>query len=153
MAGIIDLPAWATVDPDNPRRIIVDTAKAMAEWLGRLGHIGGERCQYDIECAYQCVKMDVQSAMGIEGLEIKMIRAPEFALKDHPDPHRYTTTEKGPDGEEREVEYTGIWFADRGGVFEPDEYKKKEKPGVPMQSGRQRYQAIRGFLPLARLPD
>lgn len=89
------LPEWASVDPNGSDKfavtILVDSAAAYTAWLAELGI--DEPTQFDIECAYQCIKMDVQAA--IEGTEhdpatagmshtIKFSRAEEWALANFP---------------------------------------------------------------------
>jgi hypothetical protein len=92
----LNLPSWASVDSDGSDKfavtILVDSAAAYTEWLTELGV--DEPTQFDIECAYQCIKMDVQRA--VEGTEydprtagkshvIKFSRAEEFALANFPE--------------------------------------------------------------------
>lgn len=80
MPRLIKLPAWAALDPDNPNRIVVDSAAAYTAWLAELG-VGPEQVdQYWVEVAYQCIKMDLQAAAGRFGLTIRMLRADRFAL-------------------------------------------------------------------------
>ncbi|HEX9771002.1 MAG TPA: hypothetical protein VGA50_17650 [Kiloniellales bacterium] len=81
MARVIQLPKWAAIDPNNPRRVIVDSAAAYPAWLEELG-VGEARLdKYWLEVAYQAIKLDIQAAMGPGGLEIKMTRAAKFAQK------------------------------------------------------------------------
>lgn len=88
------LPEWAQRGPDKPEFSIVirvDTDGAMREWFELLGNPTPD--QYWIEVAYQCAKMDVQSALvgtpydprlAGKGAEIHFSRAPQWALSRYP---------------------------------------------------------------------
>jgi len=88
------LPAWAKVLEADPRFSIViegDTDRYVAEWLQLLKVKVPD--QYWLETAYQCAKMDLQTA--IEGTEFdprtatksacfKFSRSSKYALGQHP---------------------------------------------------------------------
>lgn len=66
----IQLPEWATAVEDHPSVLAgklaivieVDTDAAIKEWLPLLGCDKPD--QYYLECAYQCMKMDLQLAIA-----------------------------------------------------------------------------------------
>jgi hypothetical protein len=89
------LPAWATIAPSASKGIgavvEVDSAQAYPYWLSLLGVSTPD--QYWLEVAYQCIKLDVQSALvGTENdprtlgkpVQINFARAEAFAQKAHP---------------------------------------------------------------------
>lgn len=85
MADQIVLPAWAKHVGKTHRglpRIEVDPDKFYPVLLKELGF--EEIDQYALEVAYQCMKMDLQVAMGGFGFEIRMLNRSDWALKNHP---------------------------------------------------------------------
>jgi hypothetical protein len=57
------LPAWATALA--PGKIEIQASQFYPEWLTLLGLASLENLtQYDLECAYQCAKMDIQFAIA-----------------------------------------------------------------------------------------
>lgn len=57
------LPAWATALA--PGKIEIKASQFYPEWLTLLGVESLEKLtQYDLECAYQCAKMDIQFAIA-----------------------------------------------------------------------------------------
>lgn len=93
--GPLSLPAWArVVESPSPKVSIcieADTAGYVKEWFALLNV--GVPDQYWLEVAYQCAKMDLQSALigtpydpitSGKPAEFHFSRAPEFALTAHP---------------------------------------------------------------------
>lgn len=60
------LPAWATALA--PGKIEIQASQFYPEWLGLLGVALDNITQYDLECAFQCAKMDIQ--MAVAGTEL-----------------------------------------------------------------------------------
>ncbi len=56
------LPAWATAIA--PGKIEIQASQFYPEWLGLLGVTEDQITQYDLECAFQCAKMDIQFAVA-----------------------------------------------------------------------------------------
>jgi hypothetical protein len=91
----VNLPPWAKVSPSGSKgvsiKIDIDTDGAMREWMHLLGV---ERVdQYWLEVAFQCAKLDVQSALAgtkydprINGAPpmFSFNRADKWALRRHP---------------------------------------------------------------------
>ena len=94
MAGIIKLPDWAAHDPDDPRKVIADGDKAYGAWLREL-EVTDEVDQYWLEVAFQCIKLEIQAAMGRHDLLIKITRAPRFALAKFPPGRGIAAATKG----------------------------------------------------------
>lgn len=58
----VQLPSWAKIT--GPGKIEADADSFYKEWLGLMGLEGKEITQYDLECAYQCAKLDLQLAVA-----------------------------------------------------------------------------------------
>lgn len=56
------LPAWAKALA--PGKIEIQASAFYPEWLALLGANMDSLTQYDLECAFQCAKMDVQFAVA-----------------------------------------------------------------------------------------
>jgi hypothetical protein len=95
-APVSGFPAWAKLSDRPPPEGIaavveVDSEQAYPYWLALLGNHDVD--QYWLETAYQCIKLDVQSALvGTEldpragkPVQIVFSRAPRFALKAWPE--------------------------------------------------------------------
>lgn len=54
------LPKWAKAV--GPGKVEVQAAEFYPEWLALLGVAEAEITQYDLECAHQCMKLDIQLA-------------------------------------------------------------------------------------------
>jgi len=80
--GKIKLPSWARVIQESPLKIEADPDKFYPVLLEELGL--GKVDQYALEVAYQCMKMDLQTAVGRFGFSIKVLNRPSWALKAHP---------------------------------------------------------------------
>lgn len=65
-----NLPAWAAPHPTQDNTVLVDPDLAYPALLDALGVKPAQRTKYWIEVAYQCVKMDLQVAMGRFGFTI-----------------------------------------------------------------------------------
>lgn len=79
------LPDWATEIPTPDGRIsayVVDADGAYEALLTELGFPLDEPTQYHLECAYQCIKMEMQRLLGTFSFELR-IKDPEkkWALK------------------------------------------------------------------------
>lgn len=130
----VQLPPWAKVAEiarsDVSMQIRVDTGAAIEEWITTLNLKPDEIDKYWLEVIYQCIKLDVQSAVARtdfdprdrrQPIEIKMLRAEQWALAKFPDKH--ATTEDG-----RTV--TGIERASKG--REAREHYKRVRGALPM---------------------
>jgi hypothetical protein len=58
----LGLPRWATKHPTRPNAILVDPDRFYPDILDELGVV--KPTKYDIEVAFQIMKMDAQVAMG-----------------------------------------------------------------------------------------
>jgi len=67
-----ELPEWASLGemPRNHQIIDVNAPAMYEDWLGRLDVT--EITQFDLECAYQCMKMELQATMGTFAIEIRI---------------------------------------------------------------------------------
>lgn len=132
----LQLPPWAKVAVARSDKVClqidVDTAAAMREWLPQIG-APEQLTQYWIESAYQCIKLDVQSAIdGTEfdprhagaPAEFVFARAPEFALANF------------PMGEQQDVQINGVSTRLRGIEL-----------ATRGRHAREHYKRIRGRLP------
>ena len=81
-----NLPDWAEAHPDNPNVFYVDPDKFYPVLLEELG--AEQTDQYWLEVAYQCMKMDMQGALGRFNFEIRVKAGDGYkdrwALKNHP---------------------------------------------------------------------
>ena len=80
--GKIKLPPWAKVICESPLKIEADPDKFYPVLLFELGFEKTD--QYALEVAYQCMKMDLQTAVGRFGFSIKVLNRRNWALKAHP---------------------------------------------------------------------
>jgi hypothetical protein len=100
------LPAWATLVPATSDgigvNVEVDSEAAYPYWLDLLG--AGATDQYWLEVAYQCIKLDVQSALvgteydpRIMGKPAQIIfsRAEQYAQSKHPPGRGASVATKG----------------------------------------------------------
>ncbi len=90
----INLPTWAKLVDGSARvgaTVEVDSDLAYKAWLDLLSVAAVD--QYWLETAYQCIKMDVQTALEQSELspartnqpvQINFTRAPQYALAAHP---------------------------------------------------------------------
>lgn len=136
MTKSLRLPSWAAACETHSHklggRIEVDTGAAMHEWLTLLG-APDQLTQYWIECAYQCVKLDLQLAIENSGIdprtagkpvEFNFQRADEFALNKFPPGDTRTVNVNGT-----ELQLSGVELATNG------------------REAREHYKRIRGRLP------
>ena len=91
----LSLPAWAEQKASETGKVSVvveiDSEAAYADWLQRLGVDSID--QYWLEVAYQCIKLDVQTALAGtpfdprnsgKSAELRFSNAPKYALSQHP---------------------------------------------------------------------
>lgn len=140
----LKLPPWAKVSEEHPYSkaekvsivITIDPKGFVPEWLGYFGVELANADQYHIECAFQCAKMDIQSAferteyqpsVAGKAAEIHISKCEEFAL---------AKFKKG----------AGITSASPG----PRVVKAGEEPpakGSKVPTAREWYRRVRGALP------
>jgi hypothetical protein len=112
----VKLPPWARLAAKQDDRLAVkieiDSAVAYQEWLSTLQVTNPD--QYWLEVAYQCIKLDVQSAIAgtkydpkVAGksAQLNMSRAPQYALAAHP---RGRGSEAASRGKEARAHYARI---------------------------------------------
>jgi hypothetical protein len=130
----VQLPPWARQShierTDVSMYVLVDTDAAVQDWIATLDLKREEIDQYWLEVIYQCIKLDVQASIARsdfdprdrqQPVEIKMQRAPQWALANFPD--RHVAVQNG-----RRV--SGIERASKG------------------REAREHYRRIRGALPM-----
>lgn len=64
------LPAWASLHPAKDNAVLADPDKFYPKILSELGVTVEKATKFDIECAYQIMKMDLQFAVGFFGFTI-----------------------------------------------------------------------------------
>ena len=96
----------------------------LKDHLGEAGPDPKKPTQYWLEVAYQCMKMDMQTACGFQ-IEIQITNASgkKWALIKHPDPDRKIDKATG------NVVMTGVFKATKG------------------LEAKRHYKALRGFIP------
>lgn len=131
------LPSWAKVASERPDgasiKIEVDMQQAYPYWLQLLGF--DELTQYNLEVAYQCIKLDLQAALVRTAYDprvagkhavFKFLRAEEYAQAGKPVGRSAETVTAG----NQKVTLAGAELASQG------------------LHARQHYVRIRGALPL-----
>lgn len=133
----VSLPPWAKLSAAHSPKvcalITADTDGYIRDWLALLGVHQRDVDQYWLEVAYQCAKLDLQSALvgtqydprtAGKAAEFHFSKAPQWALSKFPDNHARTELRDG-----KRVRVTGIEIASKG------------------KEARQHYTRIRGQLP------
>lgn len=107
----VALPGWARIAETHSEKVSVcieaDTAGYIKEWFGLLNVETPD--QYWLEVAYQCAKMDLQTALlgtqydprtSGKPAEFHFSRAPEYALTAHPKGKGVEAASKGREARE-----------------------------------------------------
>lgn len=114
----LTLPPWAKVGPAKDAfsiRILVDTDGYVTEWLKLLG-ADHKPDQYWLEVAYQCAKLDVQTALvgttydprtAGKSAEFLFSNAPQWALKKFPVGRGTEPASRGREAREHYVRIRG----------------------------------------------
>lgn len=137
MRKALQLPPWASVADEYSHKVCicikVDTASAMLEWLQLLGAPLDALTQYWLECAYQCVKLDVQSAIANSDFDPRTApKAAEFHFDRAPEYEQA----KFPPGPAKKVTVDGQELTLRGADL-----------ATRAREAREHYKRIRGRLP------
>lgn len=87
------LPAWASHAGDN--KVEADPDKFYPAFMEELELKPADLDQYWLECIYQMMKMDLQTAMGKFGFAIHMLNRPKWALANYKEGKGIAVATKG----------------------------------------------------------